>query len=176
MNGLIVEDKIDMIQEEIDRYSDHEEDEPMKPVHGQEVMKAGKYKNTHNMEYAYTQDKKHLKWVRSNIQPQGSSPEMRRYRLYVEMRDQKKSQRLLSRMEQQRPVAPQPKTHVAAMTTAKAKAKSVEPASSRRREREGEGWSHEMTAMEMDYDEYKTWAFLDELEKEKNQEQQNQMW
>ena len=44
------------------------------------------------------------------------------------------------------------------------------------REREGEGWSHEMTAMEMDYDEYKTWAFLDELEKEKNQEQQNQMW
>ena len=98
-------------------------------------------------------------------------------RLYVEMRDQKKSQRLLSRMEQQRPVAPQPKTHVAAMTTAKAKAKSVEPpASSRRREREGEGWSHEMTAMEMDYDEYKTWAFLDELEKEKNQEQQNQMW
>ena len=39
MNGLIVEDKIDMTQEEIDRYSDHEEDEPMKPVHGQKVRR-----------------------------------------------------------------------------------------------------------------------------------------
>ena len=33
-----------------------------------------------------------------------------------------------------------------------------------------------MTATEMDEDEYKTWAFLDELEKEQNQEQQRQMW
>jgi hypothetical protein len=39
LNGLILENKMDMTSEEIDRYSDHSEDEPEKPVNGQELMK-----------------------------------------------------------------------------------------------------------------------------------------
>eukprot|EP00435_Cladocopium_sp_Y103_P043962 s1603_g12.t1 len=179
VNGLILENKMDMTSEEIDRYSDHSEDEPEKPVNGQELMKAGKYKNTNTMDYAYTKDKKHLKWVRSNVQPQGSSPEMRRYRLYVEMRDQKKIQRINQNMDYQCPVVPKPKGQPASKMTPKAKAKQVmrePPLRSRRREREGEGWSHEMSATEMEYEEDKTWAFLEEMEQAENEEQMSKMW
>ena len=135
----------------------------MKPVYEQEVMKAGKYKNAHNMEYAYTQDKKYLKWVRSNIQPQGSSPEMRRYRLYVEMRDQVKMQRIHREREGRVEAARRqmPKTRAGSSTVTKAKAKpapvrfNLDPMS-QRRGREGDGWATEMSGYEMDMEEWET--------------------
>ena len=135
---------------------------------------AGKYKNTNTMDYAYTMDKKRLKWVRSNVQPQGSSPEMRRYCLYVEMRDQKKIQRINQNMGYQRPALQKAKGQPASTMTPKAK---PEPhAGSRRRERGGEGWSHEMSATEMEYEEHKAWAFLEETEQAENEQQMSKMW
>eukprot|EP00435_Cladocopium_sp_Y103_P061432 s737_g23.t1 len=151
-----------MPPEEMDRWSDHSEDEPGVPINGQEMMKAGKFKDRATMEHAYITDKKHLKWVRSNVQPQGSSAEMRRYRLYVELRDQIKMQRVtecltMSKSTKQMPKLPvSSKSKACPMTPPAAGYVNQAPPctpwsqTSRRRPREGQGWTHEHMRSEME--------------------------
>lgn len=158
----------------LDRMSDHSEDEPHEPISGQEVMKSGKFKDRATMKVAYVSDKKYLKWVRNNIK-MDSGEDMRRYRLYVEMRDQMKEARIQQQVNLQTAQMPGVNAQMpvgnprlnqgypGATPKAKAKAKSMAAASSsvmpipmtpdsrgHRRAREGDGWATELSGLQMD--------------------------
>ena len=102
---------------------------------------------------AYVTDKKYVKWVRHNIKTEGSTPGMRKFRLYVELRDQTKSERIhgtmgLGMTGTQMPVPAMPKRMAkskAAPSDPRAHQGYMTPPSvNHRRPREGEGWGAEM--------------------------------
>jgi hypothetical protein len=161
MGSLEKEEQNGISIQELDRQPDVSGDEPEYPVSGREMMQAGKFKEKSTMAEAYL-DKSHVKWVRNNINVQ-SGAEMRRYRLYVEMRDQVKMQRIHREREGRVEAARRqmPKTRAGSSTVTKAKAKpapvrfNLDPMS-QRRGREEDGWATEMSGYEMDMEEWET--------------------
>jgi len=112
---------------------------------------------------AYVTDKKYVKWVRHNIKTEGSTPGMRKFRLYVELRDQTKSERIhgtmgLGMTGTQMPVPAMPKRMAkskAAPSDPRAHQGYMTPPSvNHRRPREGEGWGAEMPENLMDTQEW----------------------
>lgn len=91
---------------EIDAVSDHEMDEPTRPVHGGELLLAGKYgknaKDRLSMAEVYLTKKDYVKWVRAHIQTDAYDESIKRFRLYIELRDGRKKERL--GQERQMPV------------------------------------------------------------------------
>ena len=79
---------------DMDDVPDSERDEPEVPLHGALTMDCGKYgKQRLSMAEVYCRDKQYVKWVRAHITVT-SAESMRKLRLYTEMRDKKKTQRL----------------------------------------------------------------------------------
>jgi hypothetical protein len=152
-------------KEELDQWSDHETDEPKVPVSGRTKFDVGKYARMTEMTMgkAYVTDKKYVKWVRHNIKTEGSTPGMRKFRLYVELRDQTKSERIHGTMGlgmpgTQMPVPAMPKRmakNKAAPSVPRAHQGYMPPPSmNHRRPREGEGWGAEMPENPMDMQEW----------------------
>ena len=163
MQTLDFTEEITVTAELLDRLSDCSEDEPEVPVSGQEMMKTGKYQNKSTMAEAYTTDKKHVKWVRNNVKAETSGQEMRRYRLYVEMRDQMKTKRIVENQDykknSQHPIVKKGLTAKSAASPQMIAKKSggyssteMPPEEGRRRGREGSGWINEMSGHEMEWD------------------------
>lgn len=134
---------------DLDAWNDEEVDEPGMPLHGSMMIESGKYAKTKTLAEAYVTDKPYMQWVRKNVHQDRSAAGMKKLRLYVELRDQVKTDRINMTMARpaegnQRPVLP---------VRAKAKAKSAASAPStvtsaappvttggQRRPREGGGW------------------------------------
>ena len=76
--------------QEIDDWSDQEDDEPRAPLRGSSILKQVKFKNSSTMSQAYVKDKGYWHWVRSHITVT-SAAEMR---LHVVTRDEKKMRRV----------------------------------------------------------------------------------
>ena len=93
---------------QMDAMPDQPGDDHQSPVPPEEIIMGGKYKNMMSMEEMYTQDKEYVKWVRARIKAQGSTVEMMRVRLYIEFRDNGKSNRLrhMDAQMTQGPIAP----------------------------------------------------------------------
>ena len=93
-----------------------------------------------------------------------SGQEMRRYRLYVEMRDQMKTKRIVENQDykknSQHPIVKKGLTAKSAASPKMIAKKSggyssteMPPEEGRRRGREGSGWINEMSGHEMEWDE-----------------------
>ena len=87
----------------MDVMPDQLEDDHQFLVPPEEIIMGGKYKKGDNIK-----DKNYVKWVRAKIKAQGSTVEMMRVRLYIEFRDNGKSNRLrhMDAQMTQGPIAP----------------------------------------------------------------------
>ncbi|CAE7765863.1 unnamed protein product [Symbiodinium sp. CCMP2456] len=136
----------------LDQMSDKEEDAPDGLVHGlsgRTIFNIGKYMKTGravSFEIAYQTDKAYVAWVRK-FTGKTTHPTMAQFRLYVALRDQRKSERV------SRETLPVPPTAAAkargAQTKAKAKARPQLPASSSQPQPEPEEWILATHAEEM---------------------------
>ena len=106
MDSLDAENKMDFSKlDNLDAWSDHpHEDEPLDcPISGLTILTVGKYGRKQQdripVSEIYMKDKGYVKWIRDHIEegPQTSKC-MKKMRLYVEMRDNQKSQRIMMAM------------------------------------------------------------------------------
>ena len=86
---VVVSDKLLDGQEDVDN------DEPHMPIPGWTIMDAGKYKKKKDVTFGemYKMDKEYLVWCRAHLGVNSVST-MRRFWLYVELRDQRKRSRI----------------------------------------------------------------------------------
>ena len=101
-NAMIDKEVVD----NIDQFSDHPSDEEPEgcPVKGGTILTVGKYgkkiETRVPVSQIYASDKDYLQWVRAHItEGKSSAPCMKKLRLYIEMRDVQKSQRIKNQRE-----------------------------------------------------------------------------
>lgn len=155
-------DPAKVAMDNIDLFSDHSEDDPAEecPVKKEAILTAGKYgkkvADRIPVGDTYLTDKGYCQWVRDHV-VDGKSfvADMRKLRLYIEMRDNKKRARVRATSTTFSPPSPQ------ALVTPKIKAKAkTSPAPTRsipempkgitRKDREGTGWSSHDREMEIE--------------------------
>ena len=143
MESLSTEDNMDFSKlDNLDAWSDHpHEDEPLDcPVSGVTLLTVGKYcrkqQNRIPVSEIYMKDKGYVKWIRDHIEegPQTSKC-MKKMRLYVEMRDNQKSQRVMMAMRSQ-VSAPQSQQVIVPKMGAVAQAKAFSTPSRVRKQRD----------------------------------------
>ncbi|CAE7199062.1 RE1 [Symbiodinium sp. CCMP2592] len=128
----------EMSAQTLDQMSDHEEDAPdglVQGLSGRTIFNVGKYQKmaATSFEAAYVHDKGYVAWVRKFVkggkQETGKTthPTMAQFRLYIALRDQRKSSRITN---DTRPVAPPSVMPLQAKAKAKAKSRTAVPSSS----------------------------------------------
>lgn len=139
----------------LDAAEDKVSDEKDCPIPGTEFVGVGKYfkgkdtKTTYRE--VYEKDKGYIQWIRNHVDTKKSSVAMKRFRLYIECRDNQKKGRLrhqLSTSSQDKDQMPKQPYMPMKMS------KSLEEVENRRRGREGYGWSSQASDKVMDIDEW----------------------
>jgi hypothetical protein len=143
MESLSTEDNVDFNKlDNLDAWSDHpHEDEPLDcPVSGLTLLTVGKYGRKQQdripVSEIYMKDKGYVKWIRDHIEegPQTSKC-MRKMRLYVEMRDNQKNQRIMMAMKSEVSTSGSQQV-IAPKMSAVAKTKAFSPLSRVRKQRD----------------------------------------
>ena len=89
--------KMGMTMQELDAAPDHPSDDLRCQMHGDTIIKEGKYAKRGEMKSVakqYESDKGYMEWIRNHINSK-SSMEMQRLRIYIYQRDAQKKDRLM---------------------------------------------------------------------------------
>lgn len=118
------------VLKQVDLMPDLSEDEAESPISGGEIMLTGKHKGKMTLRQVYMEDKDYVQWARD--QPGTNwTKEMKRFRLYIECRDQTKMSRLGMNTEERK------KTQMPKLPQNMAKTKAAPKKQARPREGDG---------------------------------------